>query len=93
MADDQAPHLVQVRRVEGRKNEGSYIVHLKAGVDKAAHLEWLRGRFAEGDEITADYPARFSNSFAGKFCEATLDDLRASPDVESISEDAIGSIF
>ncbi|KAI0366479.1 hypothetical protein BV20DRAFT_649057 [Pilatotrama ljubarskyi] len=93
MSERQPPQLVEVRRVQGRKNEGSYIVHLKPGIDKAAHIEWLRGHFAEDDKITFDYPAAFSNSFAGKFCQETVDALRACPDVESISEDAVGSIF
>ncbi|KAI0357074.1 subtilisin-like protein [Trametes cingulata] len=92
-APPQNGHLLEVTRTAGKRHEGSYIVRLKDGVDKAGHLKWLKERLSTTSRITHDYPVEFSNSFAGKFDEETLRVLRASDEVERISEDAIGEIF
>ncbi|KAI0776909.1 hypothetical protein BD413DRAFT_490999 [Trametes elegans] len=85
--------LIEVQRVDGLKKEGSYIVRLKDGVDKAQHLRWLSTRLGAASTITHDYPAAFANAYAGTFGEAALDALRRSPDVARIAEDAIGELF
>ncbi|KAI0374048.1 subtilisin-like protein [Pilatotrama ljubarskyi] len=77
---------VEVRRTAGVKKEGSYIVLLKPSVDKAAFLAWLKQQLTGNSVITHDYPADFSNSFAGLFDEESLGLLRSSADVERISE-------
>ncbi|OBZ73258.1 hypothetical protein A0H81_06727 [Grifola frondosa] len=79
----------EIERTAGNKKDSSYIVRLKPGVDKSVHLTWLRERLGRNSEITHDYNAGFLNAFAGKFDEETLNFLRASPDVENISEDSI----
>jgi len=81
--------LLEITRSAGEKNAGSYIVRLKEDVDESAHLAWLRPRLTDGDEVTHEYFG-FLHGYAARLSEATLDHLRASPDVESISEDAIG---
>ncbi|KAI0358423.1 serine proteinase [Trametes cingulata] len=81
---------IEVQSTGGRKNEGSYIVRLKPGVDKAAFLAGFKQRLGGNSVVTHDYPADFSNSFAGRFDEEALRILRSSADVERISEDAVG---
>ncbi|KAI0324196.1 serine proteinase [Cubamyces sp. BRFM 1775] len=94
MSSGAAPMaLVEIQRVDGDKKENSYIVHLKDGTDKARYLRTLRGQLGANSTITHDYPSRFDNAFAGIFDEPTLEVLRASPEVESITEDAIGTLF
>ncbi|KAH8111587.1 serine protease [Phellopilus nigrolimitatus] len=81
-----------VQTYSGPKNEGSFIVKLKAGVDKVAHLRWLNTR-PSGVEIThGSWNSTFFHGFAGKFDADTIDALRANTDVESIHEDGIMSI-
>ncbi|KAI0374049.1 serine proteinase [Pilatotrama ljubarskyi] len=80
---------IEVWRTAGVKKEGSYIVLLKPSVDKAAFLAWLKQLLTGNSVITHDYPADFSNSFAGLFDEESLALLRSSADVERISEDAV----
>ncbi|OBZ72820.1 Proteinase R [Grifola frondosa] len=82
-------NLLEIERTAGDKKDSSYIVRLKPGVDKSLHLTWLRERLSRNSEITHDYTSGFLNAFAGKFDEETLNLLRASPDVENISEDSI----
>nr|BAC57455.1 serine proteinase [Grifola frondosa]BAC57966.1 serine proteinase [Grifola frondosa] len=82
-------NLLEIERTAGDKKDSSYIVRLKPGVDKSVHLTWLRERLSRNSEITHDYTSGFLNAFAGKFDEETLNFLRASPDVENISEDSI----
>ncbi|KAI0366478.1 serine proteinase [Pilatotrama ljubarskyi] len=94
MSSDGTPQkLVEVHIVEGRKKENSYIVHLKGHVDKARYLRELTGRSGPKASVEFDYPSGFANAFAGTFDEETLNAIRASSEVESIHEDAIGSIF
>ncbi|KAI0357075.1 serine proteinase [Trametes cingulata] len=85
--------LVDIHIVEGRKRENSYIVHLKDNVDKSRYLRELNGQLGANSSVEFDYPSGFANAFAGTFEEDTLNYIRASSDVESIYEDAIGSIF
>ncbi|TBU37440.1 serine proteinase [Dichomitus squalens] len=89
MAHETNP--IDVVCASGAKKESSYIVHLKASVDMAAHLQWLRQRLSGDSEINDDYS--FMNAFSGKFNEQTLAALRASSDVERIEEDAEISLF
>jgi len=75
--------LKTIERFEGTINPDSFIVTLKEGVDKAAFVKSL------GLNTTHDWDSSLLHGFAGKFPEQALNRLRASPDVESISEDGI----
>ena len=55
-----------VQTYNGPKKTGSYIVKLKDGVDKAAHLDWLARR-ASDSEVTHDWNSEFLNAFAGEW--------------------------
>lgn len=79
-------HLLEIERCAGEKNDSSYIVRLKTEVDKSTHLAWLRQRLGRSSQITHEYDSGFLNAYAGKFEDETLNHLRASPDVENISE-------
>ncbi|KAH8105570.1 serine protease [Phellopilus nigrolimitatus] len=84
--------MLTVQTYSGPKNEGSFIVKLKAGVDKDATLRWLNTR-RSGVEIThGSWNSTFFHGFAGKFDADTIDVLRANTDVESIHEDGIATI-
>ncbi|KAI0774216.1 serine proteinase [Fomes fomentarius] len=87
----QETNTLEVVRAQGNKKEGSYIVHLKAGVHKDTHLQWLRQRLSGNSEIKDNYS--FLNAFSGTFNEDTLAVLRASSDVDRIEEDAAISLF
>lgn len=80
----QETNTVEVVRAQGDKKERSYIVHLKASVDKDAHLQWLRQRLSGNSEIKDNYS--FLNAFSGTFNEDTLSVLRTSSDVDRIEE-------
>ncbi|TBU26394.1 hypothetical protein BD311DRAFT_762557 [Dichomitus squalens] len=79
-------NTVDIARAAGEKKDSSYIVALKDGVDKEAHLKWLRERLSEQSRIENDYS--FLNSYSGIFDDETLAVIRASPDVSRIEEDA-----
>jgi len=64
---------------------GRYIVKLKDGVSKANVFGQLKNA-----NITHDW--QLIHGFAGELSTAALNTLRASPDVESISEDGIATI-
>lgn len=70
--------LVNVKRVK-EPIPGRYLVTLKDGVDRKAHLS-ARSATHEWDIV---------NGFAGNFSTAELQDLRSSPDVASIEEDGL----
>ncbi|KAF9493009.1 peptidase 1 [Pleurotus eryngii] len=78
--------LKSVESFAGERNHGSYIIKLKPGVAKNIILKSL------GEKATHQWDAAL-NGFAGKFSDRTLRFLRASPLVESISEDGIMNIF
>ncbi|KAF8871811.1 hypothetical protein BD779DRAFT_437960 [Infundibulicybe gibba] len=69
--------MIEIQRYDC-KTSGRHLVKLKANVSKAAF-------FAE-HHIEPIYEYSGMNSFAGRFDDATLNILRSSPDVESISE-------
>ncbi|KAJ8457203.1 hypothetical protein ONZ45_g863 [Pleurotus djamor] len=81
-----APAMKTVETFSGERVADSFIVKLKAGASRRTVLKNL------GLNATHEWNDAL-NGFAGKFSEQTLDALRASPDVESISEDGIMSIF
>jgi cerevisin len=85
LAGTAAPSgTLSIQRVAGEKQAGSYIVRLKPGADKSQLFTNSRLR---AGVVHADWTV--INGFAGKFDDATLDKLRASDLVESISEDGI----
>jgi cerevisin len=75
--------MLEVQRHVGEKREGSFIVTFKNGVDKSSWVSKLPG------VVTHDFDAKFMNGFSGKLDDATLNELRMNPDVESIAEDGI----
>ncbi|KAG8937172.1 subtilisin-like serine protease [Tulasnella sp. 418] len=83
------PTKIQVEKVTGAKEQDSYIVKLKDGVNKKLTLAWLQGHLGSNSSVTFDYESNFINGFAGKFSSDTLDALASNKDIESISEDAI----
>ncbi|OCH91894.1 serine proteinase [Obba rivulosa] len=86
-------YFLEIEKCLGEKNESSYIVKLKPEVDKSVHLGQLRQRLGQNSSITHEYDSGFLNAYAGKFNEEILNHLRASTDVESISEDPIVRAF
>ncbi|KAF9496181.1 peptidase 1 [Pleurotus eryngii] len=81
-----APALKTVESFAGQRNDGSFIVKLKSGASRSGLLKTL------GINATHEWDAAL-NGFAGKFSEKALNALRASPDVESVSEDGIMHTF
>ncbi|KAF6759441.1 hypothetical protein DFP72DRAFT_1063814 [Ephemerocybe angulata] len=87
MAEQHETHLVEVERFP-LKRESRYIVDLKYGADPQAFNQ--RFREAHPDGPGARIEGGWGMSFFGAFDDETLYFLRSSPDVKSISEDAIG---
>ncbi|KAJ3480012.1 hypothetical protein NLI96_g8665 [Meripilus lineatus] len=84
--------LIDIKKHNGEIKEGSYIVTLKSNISKTTHLKWL-SQHIDKDNIThPGWDRRILNGFAGTFSTKTLNMLRSSPDVESISEDGIMTI-
>ncbi|KAM5536221.1 hypothetical protein V8D89_010120 [Ganoderma adspersum] len=87
---------VQLKTVEkyaGSIRPSSYIVRLKDGVSKDAHLAWLAETVGVSATVThPEWAADVVNGFAGTFNSDALNALRASPDVESIAEDGVVTI-
>ncbi|KAJ8453947.1 hypothetical protein ONZ45_g19499 [Pleurotus djamor] len=81
-----APALRTVESYAGQRVQDSYIVKLKDGASRKTLLKNL------GVNATYEWDHAL-NGFAGKFSAKTLEALRASADVESISEDGVMSIF
>ncbi|KIJ48748.1 hypothetical protein M422DRAFT_247610, partial [Sphaerobolus stellatus SS14] len=65
----------------------SYIVQLKDGVDKAIHLEWLKGYLGKNSRVIHIYE-QFKHLYAAEFDKETLAFVRASPDVQDVQEDS-----
>lgn len=62
---------------------GKHIITLKQGVTKADLLKNIKAKVS----VTHDW--EIINGFAAEFDEATLEELRANPDVASIAEDGV----
>jgi cerevisin len=87
---------VALKTVETAKErkEGSYIVTLKPTVEQATHIDRLQNKFrGEAAVVHAQWDPEFLNGFAAKLSTEALNDLRAHPDVASISEDGIAHTF
>jgi hypothetical protein len=46
---------IQVQKAPGAKEEGSYIVKLKEGVNKKLTLAWLQNHLGANSTVTYDY--------------------------------------
>nr|VWO96752.1 Cuticle-degrading protease (EC (Chymoelastase) (PR1) [Ganoderma boninense] len=85
--------LKTVEKYAGSIKPSSYIIKLKDGVSKDAHLAWLAETVGASATVThAEWAADVVNGFAGTFDSDALNTLRASSDVESITEDGIVTI-
>jgi cerevisin len=84
--------LLTIKKFAGQVKPGSFIVKLKASVDKASHLSALSSHLGES-LVTHNYDSDFLNAFAGNFSMDALNTLRASPDVEFIEEVRIYSVL
>ncbi|KAI0077290.1 serine protease [Panus rudis PR-1116 ss-1] len=84
--------LKTVETYAGQVKEQSYVVVLKNGVSKNAHLNWVHEHVGNNTVTHAEWRADLLNGFAGKFTQSQLNQLRANPDIESIVEDGIFSI-
>lgn len=83
--------LLEVAKYDG-ETSGRYIVTLKDGVEKTATLDSFSVHKRSG-ALNVTHEWEIINAFAGDFDDAALEDLRASPDVLSIEEDGVMSIF
>nr|QIK03897.1 subtilisin-like serine protease precursor [Lignosus rhinocerotis] len=82
--------LKTVRASGGESLPDSYIVKLKDGVSKDAHLRWLSSNHGSDAVIThPQWSSRVLHGYAGTLHTDALNALRASDDVEYIEEDAI----
>lgn len=54
-----------IQTYNGPKKGGSYIITLKDGADKAAHLDWL-AKHPSVSEVTHNWDSAFYNGFAGE---------------------------
>ncbi|KAJ3508844.1 hypothetical protein NLJ89_g5537 [Agrocybe chaxingu] len=81
--------VTPLRTVEKYDGEttGKYIVKLKDGVTKSSVL----GSVRKSSNVTEDW--EIFNGFAAQLDDATLNELRASDDVESITEDGVVHAF
>ncbi|KAJ3480011.1 hypothetical protein NLI96_g8664 [Meripilus lineatus] len=84
--------LVDIDKYNGKIKQGSYIVTLKSDVSKTAYLNWLSQHIGTDNVTHTEWNPAVLNGFAGTFSTDTLNLLRSSPDVKSISEDGIMSI-
>ncbi|KAF6759439.1 hypothetical protein DFP72DRAFT_1063812 [Ephemerocybe angulata] len=89
---DQETNLVEIDRANGPKVESSYLVGLKDDVDMSAFMR----RFGEacppgpGTEVTNNW--LYIKGFCGTFGDETLHFLQSCPEVDTISENVIGSV-
>ncbi|OSD03397.1 serine protease [Trametes coccinea BRFM310] len=82
--------LHTIERYAGETKPQSYIVKLKDGVEKSAHLDWLAAHHGDGATVThPEWESDVLHGFAGTFNADALNALRANPDVEYIAEDGI----
>jgi len=55
-----APTRIQIQKASGAKEEGSYIVKLKDGVNKKLTLAWLQSHLGVNSTVTYDYESSVS---------------------------------
>ncbi|KAI9167975.1 Alkaline proteinase [Paramyrothecium foliicola] len=78
---------------------GKFIVTLKADVKADTHLNWVRNvhrrslskRDTAGVEET--YDINDWHAYAGEFDEATIEEIKSSPDVAFVEEDTVAYLF
>jgi len=67
---------------------GRYIITLKEGASRAAHISSVRNKLASTpSKITNEF--NIINGYAGEFSADDLNELRADPDIAWIEEDGI----
>lgn len=82
---------------------GKYIVTLKEGVDTESHTSWVSdiqarslSRRQDGttapDGVEQTYEIASFKGYAGEFDEATLNEIKASPDVAAVEADQVWTI-
>nr|QIK03896.1 subtilisin-like serine protease precursor [Lignosus rhinocerotis] len=85
--------LKAVLKSGGETKPNSYIVKLKDGVAKDAHIHWLSSKHGSSTNVThPDWSSKVLHGYAGVFGTDALNALRMSPDVDYIEEDAIVNI-
>ncbi|KAF6747229.1 serine protease [Ephemerocybe angulata] len=85
LAAPAPPALKSVEKFEGQAN-GKYIIKLKSGVSRKGWVSKLKNQ-----KTAVDWA--LINGIGAHLDDDELETLRASPDVESIAEDGIMSIF
>ncbi|KAF8597650.1 subtilisin-like protein [Ceratobasidium sp. AG-I] len=86
-----APANTPISKFAGRVKANSYIVKLKDGVSKDAHLNSLIAAVTEGSKVEYNYDLVF-HGYAAQLRGKDLDYVRQSKDVEYIHEDGIATI-
>jgi len=67
---------------------GRYIITLKEDVSLAAHVNSTQASIASTpSNITHEFG--IINGYAGEFCDADLNELRAHPEIASIEQDSV----
>lgn len=93
-ADAVAAHI---RRSNGPSVPDSYIIVLKSGTNRTAHIQDVSGTFSIADTMNSiTVSRRYSKALLGysaKLKGAALERVAASPDVDYITEDGIASIL
>ncbi|KAG8936603.1 subtilisin-like serine protease [Tulasnella sp. 418] len=84
-----APNKLGVEKIEGQKNDGSYIVKLKDGASKISAMDYLKNHLDDQSSITYDYNSSYFNAFSGKFSPQALEEIMTLKTVEYIAEDAM----
>ncbi|KAI0735129.1 serine protease [Earliella scabrosa] len=93
VVDALTVQLKPIVKFAGPTHPDSYIVTLKEGASKDAHLEWLTSVHGKSSNIThGEWQSDILHGFAGTFGRDALNALRANPDVESIAENGLFSI-
>ncbi|KAG8920336.1 subtilisin-like serine protease, partial [Tulasnella sp. 418] len=84
---------VPFHEVRGEKEEGSYIIKLKADANKQSIFDWMSLEHSEGGSVTHDYnQSNFYHGFAARCNQELLTALRNRSDIEYIAEDAIAYV-
>ncbi|KAG8685417.1 subtilisin-like serine protease, partial [Ceratobasidium sp. 423] len=86
-----APTTVPISKLAGPVKANSYIIKLKDGVSKDAHVDKLTAALTAGGKVQYKYGEVF-HGYAASLQGKDLDFIRQSSDVEYIFEDGIMSI-